>query len=75
MGLLQTNANKPIIHEREHVLFVSFAFALLWAIMFSNQKLGAKKGFFFLPKCFLNFGHEKGPNLGPSMIGVPKRSV
>jgi hypothetical protein len=44
MGLLQTNANKPIIRESENVLFVSFAIALLWAIMFSNQKLGAKKG-------------------------------
>jgi hypothetical protein len=45
MGLLQTNANKPIIIPKsEHVIFVSFAIALLWAIMFSNKKLGAKKG-------------------------------
>jgi hypothetical protein len=43
MGLLQTNANKPIIPKSEHVIFVSFAVALLWAIMFSNKKLGAKK--------------------------------
>jgi hypothetical protein len=69
MDLLQTNANKPTIHESEHVLFLSFAFAL-----FSNQKLGAKKGFFFT-QMFLNFGHEKRPDLGPSMIGVLKRSV
>ncbi len=74
MGLLQTNANKPIILESEHVLFVSFAIALLWAIMFSNQKLGQKK-VDFLPKNNWDFGHEKRPNLGLFMIGVPKKSV